>query len=96
MYYKENKSTIETIIHAPVINRNLVRNLPLMVLWRKVCIQRIAPTRPPSPVYRRRFFSEILRFWAVALYLSIHRTTKVIRLIRSKYRISNCVRVIGV
>ena len=93
-FYKENNNTIVSMIRTVAINRNFVRNVPLMVLWRNACIPRIAPTHPPSPVYRRRFFSDTLRFCACDFRLSTHRTMKVKILIRSIYQISTLVRVI--
>jgi len=58
-----------------------------MVLWRKACIPRIAHNRHPSAVQISKFFSEILRFCVVALYLSIHRMMNVMTLISKRYRI---------
>jgi len=94
LFYKENKRTTVSIIHIVVIHRNLVRKFPFMVLWRKACIPSTAPNHHPSAVQISKFFSETLRFWAVALYLSTHRITKVTRLIRRIYRISTLVRAI--
>ncbi len=82
-------------IQTATINRNLMRKLLLMVLWRNACIPNIAPIHPPSPVNRKRLASDILRCWAFALYLSIHRTMKVRRLMRMKYRMRMVVRVMG-
>lgn len=81
-----NNNTIANTIHAPAISQNLVKNFPLMVLWRNACIPSTAPNRPPSVVKISKFFSEILRFCAVALYLSIHRAMKVKRFIKRRYR----------
>ncbi|EKD25358.1 MAG: hypothetical protein ACD_80C00079G0001, partial [uncultured bacterium (gcode 4)] len=94
IYYKENRRIIEAIIQTLAINRNFTRNFHLIVLWWKACIPSTAPTHHHSPVYRSRFFSDILCFWAVALYLSIHRAIKVNMLMRRKYQIYIEVRVI--
>lgn len=86
--YHENENIIQTVmmIRIVVISQNLVKNFPLIVLWRKACMPMIAPTRPPRPVNRSKFFSDILRFWAWDFRLSTPRTMKVKILMRSIYR----------
>ena len=75
---------IKAIIQSPVHNQNQSKNLPLIVLWRRNSIAARDPTQPPAPANVKSVFSLILHLWCCAFHLSIHQTTKVARLMRTK------------